>query len=525
MTGKWERSFQSPNPMDSSPWSILVAFTVVAATVVIIWLLKRKYDHNFFRRHGIPGPEPELILGNYGQLGKDRIKVMDSWVQKYGKVFGYYMAEIPYVIISDLDMIKECFVKQMQIFHERPPMLIPVEPLLSSLLYVTGVRWKKVRSVVNPSFSSTKMKHLTRTIVSCCEKTLEVINSHVDGGQPVNMTKLFKGLSLDVVSKCALAWEVDCQGDPNDPLLKVVRSVAEDTEGTLVEGALKVPAFRGLLRWVFPFTEISRIYCDLLERLRQIIKLRRRGHQPSTLDMLQLLLDAQEGTEQNGFEGRKPHIPLITDDELLGNCFVFLVAGYETTATAMSIAMYELAMHPDEQEVIYSEMMQGLEHSGELTYEVIHQLKRLDMFVCECLRMYPPIALITSRQCNKDTVVLGQRFPAGVNVMAPTWQVHHDPEVWPNPFQFDSERFRGGARAHHPAAFMPFGLGPRECLGKRFSILEIKAAICTTLRKCKVLLCEETAVPMKPVVRSLFLRSESDIMLKFGLRNVSYENV
>ncbi|KAK8785522.1 hypothetical protein V5799_008113 [Amblyomma americanum] len=186
----------------------------------------------------------------------------------------------------------------------------------------------------------------------------------------------------------------------------------------------------------------------------------------------------------------------------------------------MSIAMYELAVHPDEQDAIYEELKQALEFSGgELTYEVIHQLKRLDMFVCECLRMYPPIALITSRQCNKETVVLGQRFPAGVNVMAATWQVHHDPLVWPDPFHFDPERFRDGVRAHHTGAFIPFGLGPRECLGKRFSALEIKAAICTTLRKCKVLLCEETVVPMKPVVRSVFLRSETDIMLKLGLRS------
>nr|XP_037284555.1 cytochrome P450 3A5-like [Rhipicephalus microplus] len=505
--------------MDFSVLSLIGAVTVVIATAATVLLLKRKYDHGFFRRCGIPGPEPDLIMGNYAQLDKDRIKVMDNWVQQYGKVFGFYMAEIPYVAISDLDMIKECFVKQMHIFHERPPMLIPVEPLLSSLLYATGDQWKKMRSVVNPSFSATKMKHLTRTMVSCCEKTLEVINSYVDNGQPVNMTKLYKGLSLDVVSKCALAWEVDCQGDPNDPLLKVVRSVAEDTESTLVEGALRVPAFRDLLRWVFPFTEISRIYCELLDRLLQIIRLRRRGHRPPMLDMLQLLLDAQEGSERNGFDDRKPHVPLITDKQLLGNCFVFLVAGYETTATAMSITMYELAMHPDEQEEIYSEMMQALEHSGELTYEVIHQLKRLDMFVCECLRMYPPITLITSRQCNKDTVVLGQHFPTGVNVLAPTWQIHHDPEIWPDPFRFDPERFRAGVRAHHPAAFIPFGLGPRECLGKRFSILEIKAAVCTTLRQCKVLQCEETVVPMKPIVRSMFLRSESDIMLKLGLRS------
>lgn len=507
--------------MDTSPWTVLAAMAAVLITAVILWLMKRKYDHTFFRRHGIPGPEPDLLLGNYKQLDKDRIKVMDKWVQTYGKVFGFYMAEIPYVVVSDLEMIKECFVKHVHAFHERPAMLIPVEPLLSSLLYATGDRWKKVRSVVNPSFSSNKMKLMTRTIVSCCERTLEVISSHVADRKAVNMTKLYKGLSLDVISKCALAWEVDCQGVPNDPLLKVVRTVAEDTEDTLVEGALKIPVLRQFMRWVFPFTEIARTYSELLQRLRQIISLRRQGDVASTLDMLQLLLDAQEGRGFGAAEGGKPCQRLISDDQLLGNCFVFLVAGYETTATAMSIAMYELARNPDEQDRIYDELSQALAGSGgELTYEVIHQLKRLDMFVCECLRMYPPIALITSRQCNEETVVLGHRFPAGVNVMAPTWQVHHDPEVWEDPFRFDPERFREGLRAHHPAAFIPFGLGPRECLGKRFSVLEIKAAICTTLRKCKLLVCEETALPMKPIVRSLFLRSERDIMLKLDPRSL-----
>lgn len=499
--------------------AVLTFLVAVAFLLSLLWVLKRRHEHSLFRRHGIPGPQPDLIFGNWDQLRVDRLQVMERWIQEYGKVFGLYMAEIPYLVVSDVDLIKQCLVKESRFFRDRSRFVLNVEPFSSSLLCLTGDDWKRVRSVLNPSFSASKMKLLMPIMSTCADVTLQVIDASARTGEVVDVTKLSKGLSMDVITKCALAWQVDCQKNPNDPLLRIIQNIFEDVEDNVIKNALRFPLLRPVLEWLFPLSEYSKTIKKLTDNVRQIIYLRRTGKSPKGQDMLQLLLDAQQGNQSSEY-AKDTFKPLITEKHLLANSFVFLAGGFETTATSLAFILYELAKNQEEQEKVYKELKRIQRLKEELAYEDIQELTRLDMVTSECLRMYPPLVLFTTRVCTQDTTLMGEFFPAGVNVLVPTWNIHHDPELWPEPSQFNPERFGDGEAKHHdhPAAYLPFGLGPRECIGRRFALLELKIAVCKILAKYRIVPCSETEDPVKLVVPSVVMNPAQGIKLRFKYR-------
>ncbi|CAN7989342.1 unnamed protein product, partial [Ixodes hexagonus] len=137
-----------------SLWTTVWLGAVVLIVIrVCMWILYRRRHHGLFKRHGIPGPKPSLLIGNWTELKKDRIQVMERWIEQYGSVFGYFVGEIPHMAITDGNLIKECFLKRASVFCDRPHQLVNVEPFKSSLVGLQGQEWKRVRSVLNPIFS------------------------------------------------------------------------------------------------------------------------------------------------------------------------------------------------------------------------------------------------------------------------------------------------------------------------------------------------------------------------------------
>ncbi|KAG0427794.1 hypothetical protein HPB47_025175 [Ixodes persulcatus] len=316
-------------------------------------------------------------------------------------------------------------------------------------LYAAGDEWKKVRAVLNPCFSASKMKLMTQIMGSCADAMLEVVEDRVKKGETVEMYRVSQG----------------------------------------------------------PFPRRHRQVCFGLA-----------GQSPRTTDMLQMMLDAQAGILDNtNNTGQRQK--LMEDRHLVGNCFIFLAAGYETTATSLAFVIHLLAKYPEEQDRILNELNKVFPGKDQdLTYDGVHELKRLDMVICESLRLYPPVVLFVSRHCREGTTIMGQFIPAETNIIVPTWHIHHDPEHWPEPFKFDPERFAEGLNTGHSAAYLPFGLGPRVCIGKRFALLEIKLALCKLIRKYRIRQCKETQDPVKLVVPTAAINPEKGISVKFEHR-------
>ena len=112
----------------------------------------------------------------------------------------------------------------------------------------------------------------------------------------------------------------------------------------------------------------------------------------------------------------------------------------------------------------------------------------MDQVVNEGLRMYPPVVSFISREVSQPMVIGKYTIPAGINVQVPVWQIHHDPKLWPNPEEFNPDRFAPGTPLPHKMAHIPFGAGPRACIGIRFGLLELKLTLARIFRRFRLVI-------------------------------------
>ncbi|GFS49408.1 cytochrome P450 3A8 [Nephila pilipes] len=187
-------------------------------------------------------------------------------------------------------------------------------------------------------------------------------------------------------------------------------------------------------------------------------------------------------------------------DELVGQCVIFFLAGYDTTASTLSFASYLLALNPGIQNTLYEELREVLQrHKGELTYEALQDMKYLDNVISETLRIYPPSPRL-ERLTEADFKLgdTGITLPKGMIVSIPNYALQHDPKLFPDPEKFDPDRFTAEERAKRdPYAYLPFGAGPRNCVGMRFALMQIKICLACTVTQFEMLRCSETKVPLE----------------------------
>ncbi|CAL1289566.1 unnamed protein product [Larinioides sclopetarius] len=190
----------------------------------------------------------------------------------------------------------------------------------------------------------------------------------------------------------------------------------------------------------------------------------------------------------------------LTLDELVGQCVIFFLAGYDTTASTLSYVSYLLALHPEIQTKLYVELREILQSTkGELTYEALQEMKYLDNVISESMRLYPAVTRLermTVSDCKLGNS--GITVPKGMIVTIPIYAIQRDPNLFPDPEKFDPDRFTPEERAKRdPCAFMPFGAGPRNCVGMRFALMEVKVCLAYVIANFKIMRCPETKVPLE----------------------------
>lgn len=515
--------------MDPGGWSVAAPLLAIVVVAVVSFVLQRRWQHSLFKRYGIPSPQTtSLLFGHWRELRKDTIKVMNEWIEEYGPVLGIYSGDIPCVLLTDLDAIKECLTKRAHEFRDRVPLVVNLEPLKSSLLGIKGEEWKMVRSTLNPTFSNAKMRIISRIIDDCTNTTLEILDQEIaSGAEDVDISSMAQGLTMDCITKSVLGWKSEYQRHPEDPFLTSLRETLIGADNFIVNISLALPPIRWFIQLVFPYASYGRLFTCVTDSVREVIKARRllegenREKEVRRVDMLQLMLDAQyKSRAQNDKSGGDR--PSMTDDHVVSNCFVALGGGFETTSLTLALLLHELASNPDEQQRLYEELSSVLEDdvTPEVLYDKLQSLKRLEMVINEGLRKYPPLVFFTARMCYRDTELAGKVIPAGTRVIVPTWSIHRNPDLWPDPEKFDPERFsEGWEYDRHPASFIPFGMGPRECIGKKFALLELKMALSKLVRRYEFSLSSKSATTLIFKVPLISINPVKNIVLRVKRRS------
>ncbi|KAM8861847.1 thromboxane-A synthase [Synchiropus picturatus] len=493
--------------------------------VIFLGLLYWYSVHPFstLARCGIKHPKPVPFYGNLFLFRQGFYKPISDLIKTHGRVCGYYLARRPVVVVADPDMLRQVMVKEFSTFPNRMTLRFNSKPMSDCLLMLRNERWKRVRSILTPSFSSAKMKEMVPLIDTAISALMKNLDVYAESGDAFDIHKCFGCFTMDVIASVAFATQVDSQNNPDDPFVRHAQMFFSFSFfRPMMLLFVAFPQLAAPLVKLLPNKRRDQMNNFFIHSIQRIIK--QREEQPPEerrRDFLQLMLDAQTSQEyvdqmeqltssNRADSPRGPQKKMITEDEIVGQAFVFLLAGYETSSNTLGFTCYLLAVNPDCQRKVQEELEDFFTRHESADYTNVQELKYLEMVVCEALRLYPP-AFRYARDIDEDCVVNGQLLPKGASLEIPAGFLHRDPDHWPEPERFIPERFTPEAKAsRHPFVYLPFGAGPRNCVGMRLAQLEIKMALVRLFSRFNIVACSETQVPLE-------LKSTSTLGPKDGI--------
>ena len=297
------------------------------------------------------------------------------------------------------------------------------------------------------------------------------------------MLDCFSRMTLEVILSTAFGVETDIQNDKESLLYRNVKEL------------FRTPWIMDILRR-FPFgIFLLRILAQIMRTPRyfekvasEILQQRRKCGPTGRQDLMHLMLTTNEDSTEKG-------LSKLTDEEIIGQCQIFLFAGYETSSNTLAYITYQLALNQNVQDKLREEIKEAVKRNPESSlYDLSHDIDYLDCVINESLRLNPPLAQV-NRECVNDYKFNDIFIPAGLQVIIPVYFLHRDSDVTLMSGPTQKKLIPRDCR--HPYQFLPFGLGPRSCIGMRFALMEIKIALVKFLMKYKFVRSPETQVPLE----------------------------
>ncbi|XP_045913193.1 cytochrome P450 3A27-like isoform X2 [Micropterus dolomieu] len=470
--------------------------------------------YGFFKKIGICGPTPWPFIGTFLEYRKGIHNVDTDCFQTYGKVWGLYDGRKPVMGIMDTTMIKTVLVKECYSNFTNRRDLGLNGPLYDAISIVEDEEWKRIRSVLSPSFTSGRLKEMYKIMLQHSSNLMKSLHKKAEADEVIEVKEVFGPYSMDVVTSTAFSVDIDSINHPTDPF---VANIKRMVNFNLLNPLLVIVALFPFMRPIFEKMNVSLFPAEVSDYFYNFLKKvksdRKKNEHKNRVDFMQLMVDSQISENKEGTSSQKG----LTDHEILSQAMLFIFAGYETSSSSLGFLAYNLATHPQIQKTLQDEIDETFPEKGQPTYEALMQMEYLDMVVNESSRLYP-IASRLERVAKASVEVNGVTIPKGTVIMIPVYTLHRDPTLWPEPEEFKPERFRKENKDNiDPYAFLPFGAGPRNCIGMRFALLMMKLAIVEILQKFSFVTCKETHVPME-LASEGFLSPKNPIKLKLEPR-------
>lgn len=485
--------------------ALLYSVSVLAGLFIILYLYFTR-NFNFWKKLGIPYAKPLPFVGNLKEAVLQKLDVGQNLKQIYDQYkckpyVGFFSFDQPSLLINDPEFIKNILVKNAQCFINRTQTANEkVDPLTAKAVFaLKNEKWKHIRAAMTPIFTTGKMKNMFYLIERCATELMLYLDKQMADGLPVNIKDAMARYTTDVITSCAFGIESNSLKNPDSEFNTYTRKFVEYT--TLKSFATLAISFAPKLQSVLRLKILDDgIVTFLRKTVWSAVQYREKNNvdRKDFLDNMMVL--RKRGQEANG----AVNVVTIDGDDFVAQSYAFLLAGFETSSSTMTFALYELSLQPAIQERMRTEIEQVMEkYNQEMTYEAILDMPYLEMVVSETLRKYPIVPFL-DRACVSDWKFPDSSehyyvtLPRGTAVYIPVYGIHHDPEYYPDPERFDPERFtQENTKKRHRFTYLPFGEGPRICLGRRFAMMQIKTGLIRILSRFEVAPCKDTPIPLK----------------------------
>ncbi|KAI8793604.1 G-protein coupled receptor C02B8.5 [Biomphalaria glabrata] len=468
--------------MDIPIWLIL------ALLCIILLYIYSQHPYKLWKALQVKGPEPKIFFGNIHEIfgpcgGKETFA---KWQSRFGRIYGIYYFREPALVVTEPDWIKQVFIKDYNNFRDRMAFennILLNPELNTALFFARGDDWKRVRAIMSPSFSIAKIKGMSETVNRCAKRLGEHLLKFAEDGVPWQAKRMLGAYAIDVITSSGFSIDVDSISNPDEPFSSHGRSLFVFKESfkiiTFLASAFPVvmsPISKMLRIWTFRNDDM-----EFFERSIKLLMRQRKTDKNDIYDILQNLMEAESEESPEGSKSK------LTSDEIVAQGIMLFIAGYETASSTLQFLLYELATRKDVMKKITDEIDDVI-GDQEPTYELCQNLNYTEAAINETLRMYPPLSVLT-RECSKPTKLFHLNLPSKTAVIIPVYNLQRDPEFWKNPNEFNPERFIEGSpsyRPYNPLTFMPFGIGPRLCIGMLLGLLEMKLALVHIFKRVSI---------------------------------------
>lgn len=498
----------------------LISWLLTSGLFVIVLYLLFDQHNSIWEKKKVPCVKKGFLFGNVFPVFTTKLSMGQLFEKLYWKggnspYFGFYVTNKPALLIKDPAILRQVMVKDFNYFmHRNFHIDEKVDFSGNGNIFVNCTeRWKHIRTKLTPVFTTSKLKYMFSLMVEVAQDMTKKISSEKGNKDELDVHELNCQYTTDIISSVVLGFKSNSLTDPDSEYRKFGKLPFETSYKRVFEliTHFLTPSIANLLRipiFPTPVTQLLKGTFDEMVRYRKEEKLQRN-------DLIDLLVQLQEG---NTNDSQSNNNNSLTYNEIIGTVTTFFSAGFETTASTMTYTLYELAFDQEYQELVRSEIKEALAaNNDKLTYEIVQSLKYLDWGISEALRKYPLLPFL-DRKCMADYRVptTDLVIPADTMIYISLSGMQNDSKYFPNPEKFDPYRFSDERKDEIvPFTYMPFGEGPRNCIGMRFGVINAKNGLLHILKSYKVVPHEDTPKKLSFSSRALLLASTDIIKLRF----------
>jgi cytochrome P450 len=431
----------------------------------------------------LPGPRLLPIVGLPLALGRDLLGFVSRVAAQHGGLASLgRLGRTPVILVTAPELVGEILQGRWRDFVRDEVVRESGAPVFGrGLLLAEGPLWLRLRQTMQPAFRRARMQGMAALIHGEVERHLERFDALADRGEPLRVADSMARLTQEVFVRAMFTTSL---ASDLDRLLRAWTVINEYVAGRLI-APFRVPP-----DWPTPGNHRLRKAMAVLEQIVRPIVVERRAaaeRGETTDDLLGLLLAARDPDSGEGL-----------DDELLyEQILMTFFAGFETTSSALTNLWMLLAEQPEVEARLHAELDATLD--GRVpSAEQLAGLTWLRMIVDETLRLYPS-AFMIARQCEGPQQLAGHTLEAGTVAFISTWVMHRDPQRWPQPERFDPTRFGPDAPPRGRFDYIPFGAGPRLCIGKQLALLEAQLIVAGIARRYRLRKLPGTAHRVQPL--------------------------
>ncbi|XP_037933935.1 probable cytochrome P450 4d14 [Teleopsis dalmanni] len=490
-------------------------------TFLLIWdFIHKRRKNKFFENAGITGPKGLPLFGNVLSTINENTETIFEFIKgmrnEYGKIWRMWFFHQEGLFVQDPRFF-ESILSSQQVISKNKLYNLVAPWLGNGLLLSTGAKWHARRKIFTPTFHFKILEQFVEIFDQQSAVMVKTLYEKADGKTVINMFPVACLTALDIIAETAMGVRINAQMNPDFPYAKAVTEVANIVATRFIKGNQRfdIPFMITAPHIAYRLNKHIALMHNFTDT---VIKDRRVALEKSIAEGSNTPLDV---SDDMGVKKRMAFLDVLlqstVDGKPLTNADIreevdtFMFEGHDTTTSGISYTCYLIARHPEIQQKLFDEIREviGDDKNKPITMKDLQELKYLDIVIKESLRFYPPVPII-GRITDSDVVIDGKLIPANTNIILLLYAALRDPDYFSNPDKFIPERFLN--EKIDPFANVPFSAGPRNCIGQKFALLEMKSTISKLLRHFELLPLGAEVRPMQ----NLILRSASGINV--GLR-------